>query len=312
MQSLIEWQPFNTENKASITFNQFIDIVKQLDNNTSPDLWLKWKNYAHQVVIETPNYFYKIYQDLFSSGEFFAQIREAMGKVYREQYGLVWNTKHIIKDGFVYTIEQREKLQVCNPDIISYDDLFLGWAKTLKLIEKELAFPEIAEQLKDKIQNLADIKLVRLCVNKFIDYGITKDNNIILLDDADWFIALIDKDGDWMSSKFNAYEILTLLGEKLFAPQEYHEMKSQIESVGQQIDKWMIFSKEKDNTKENINNLLDKHEQMLTDNIKMLATEKSLPNNKKLYYDDRQLYAVTHNQSPIKSLSQRQQASESI
>ena len=61
MQSLIEWQPFNTENKASVTFNQFIDIVKQLDNNTSPDLWLKWKNYAHQVVIETPNYFYKIY-----------------------------------------------------------------------------------------------------------------------------------------------------------------------------------------------------------------------------------------------------------
>lgn len=312
MQNLIEWQPFNTENKASVTFNQFVDIIKELDNGSSPDLWFKWKNYAHQVVIETPNYYFKIYQDLFSTGEFFAQVREAIGKVYREQYGLLWNTRHIMKDGFIYTIEQREKLQVCNPDIISYEDMFLGWAKTLKLVEKELAFPEIGEQLKDKIDRLETIKLVRLCVNKYIDYAITKNGEIVLLDDADWFIALVDKDGDWMSSTFNAYEVLTLLGEKVFAPQEYYTLKLRVDSVSKPMDKWMIFSKRKDTTKDNINNLISKREQMLTDNIKMLSTEKMLPNNKKLFIDETQLYPIGHDQSPTISLSHMQQASESI
>lgn len=310
MNELTTWLPFNTETNASGAFNQFIDLIQNLDNNTSPDLWFKWKNHAQQVVIETPNYYYKLYQNLYSSGEFLAQIREAIGKVYREQYGILWNTKHIIQDGFIYTIEQREKLQVCNPDIISYDDMFLGWSETLKLIEKELIFPEISIQLRNKIKDLHEIKLVRECINKYIDYAITKDNKIVLLDDADWFIALTDKDGDWINASFNTYDILTLLGEKTFAPSNYFDIKDRLDSVNKQVNHWMIFSKQTDSTK-NLNNLKSKTEQMLTDNIKMLTTGKLLSNNRKLYVDETQLYPIAHNQSPIKSLSHRQHSSES-
>lgn len=43
------WIKFNTLTEANVTFNQFLDLIKQLDNNSNPDLWVKWKNFSNQT-----------------------------------------------------------------------------------------------------------------------------------------------------------------------------------------------------------------------------------------------------------------------
>ena len=34
-----DWTPFLAENRASTKFDKFLNIVKQLDDDSSPDLW---------------------------------------------------------------------------------------------------------------------------------------------------------------------------------------------------------------------------------------------------------------------------------
>ena len=286
MQDLINWQPFNTETKSSYTFNQFIDVVKTLDNDTSPDVWVKWKNYSNQVVIETPNYYYKMYQNDLQAGTFLVEIREALGKIYRENFGIIWNIKNIIKDNIIYTIEQREKLEVCNENNIDYNDMFLQWSKTLQLLEKNLIFPEICEQLKGKIKDIYYLKLIRDCVNKYDDYALTKDGHVVLLDDADWFISIVDKDGNWLSPKFDYYKIITLTGEHIFAPQEFFE-RNILNHINEPVNKWHIFLNNEKHKPQPLD-FFNQREKMLANNIKLFTTGKLLSPKETLYitYDD--------------------------
>lgn len=280
------WTPFLTESNSSYTFNQFIDLIRKLDNDTSPDIWTKWKNYANQVVIETPHYFYKIYQSDVGVGSFYALIREKLAEIYRDEFHIHWDVKTIYKDDYIYQFEQREKLQVCDESVISFDDLMINWSKTLQLLEDKLILPKIAAQLKDKIPQLDSLKLVRDCVNKFEDYAITKDGNIVLLDDSDWFIGIIDEDNDWISSQFNAYPILTKEGERLFAPQKYLEKLKYgtlINCTGDMMNKWtIIYMNKTTDEKKTILDFCNDRERMISENIKVLKTGTYLPNDKKL------------------------------
>lgn len=277
MQDLIHWNQFITDDPESNSqkFSQFIDIIKSIDDNTSPDLWVKWKNYSYQVVIETPKYFYKIYQEDPISGEFIVKIRNELAKIYAEQYNLHWKIITININGYIYQLEQREKLQVCSSDILSFDDLFLNWYKTLELLEKALFLDKITEQLKIKIPDLDRLKLIRDCSNKFPDYAI-KDGHVILLDDADWFLCLTNKSGNWIKPLYNIYPIITLEGERVFAPLNVFEM-NMIE-IREAIDKWTIISDDTSILKKRYRDFYSARDKMLSENIQVLTTGKLLDN----------------------------------
>ena len=279
------WELFRL-NDNQLYFNQFVETVKSLDNNTSPDLWTKWKSDSNQIVIETPNYYFKIYNDEFTTGEFNSLIREKLAEIYREDFGILWNVKTIYQDNKLYQIEQREKLQVCSQDIISYDDLFLNWSNTLKKLEKKLALDKITKQLQRNIYNLKEIKLVRECVNKFADYAITKNGDIVLLDDADWFFELVDNDNKWLSNKFTSYHILTSIGDRVFVPENFYEVvaNKDINYINILSNKWII-TRQNDELLNTEQNLRDLREQMLFDNIQVLSSGKKLE-NKCLYVND--------------------------
>ena len=281
---LSNWMPFLSEDRNP-TFDEFIDLIKKMDSNTSPDVWVKWKNYSNQVVIETPHYFYKIYNTDYTAGLFFSLVREKLAEIYRDEFHIKWDVITIKKENSIYQLEQREKLQVCNEDVIDYDDLMINWSNTLNRLEDKLILPKITKQLQDKIKNLYKIKLVRDCVNKYEDYAITKDGNIVLLDDADWFLALIDEDNNWISSEFNCYEILTNEGYKTFVPQNYYEVIQDedelLSSIHIPINKWIISQKNKQ-VKNEVLDFADKREQMLFNNIKVLSSGKYLENKQKL------------------------------
>lgn len=273
--NVAEWTPFLTENRASITFDKFLDLIKQLDNDTSPDLWTKWKNYANQVVIATPNYYFKLYEDDYLCGSFWSLIRSTLAEIYREKFNILWDVSIINQNGKIYTLEKRQKLAVCNQNHISYADLLIDWSNTLQELEKRLLLPEICQQLQPYIPGLMKLKLIRNCINKYADYAIIENKHIILLDDSDWFIAMIDEKGNWLDSKFKGYNIISSLGETVFGPEGYFD-KTSITRHEEPANKWQIYI---ENIKtEKIEKLLfDQREQMLKDNISLISNKKLLP-----------------------------------
>ena len=281
-----EWTPYLTEDRASVTFDKFIDLVKNLDENSSPDLWTKWKNYTNQVVIGTPNYYFKFYEDDYTSGTFFAEIRLKLAEIYREKFGIVWDVFKVEENGLVYTLERRQKLTVCEPSDISYADLLLNWSYTLQELEKRLLLPELCQQIQPYIPELAEVKLIRDCINKYKDYAITEDKNIVLLDDADWFLALVDKNGKWLRSKHRGYNVYTILGDTIFAPSKYFERVS-VCRADETENKWLIFM-ENENMEKIERTLFDWREQMLLNNIQLISKQKLLPNQKIMCFDSEQ------------------------
>ena len=279
-----DWTNFLTEDRASTKFDKFLNLIKQLDDDSSPDLWTKWKNYTNQVVISTPNYYFKFYEDDYASGTFFAEIRMKLAEIYREKFGIVWDVIKIDENGLVYTFERRQKLTVCESKDISYADLLLNWSYTLQELEKRLLLPELCQQLQPYIPELVEIKLIRDCINKYMDYAITEDGNIILLDDADWFLALVDKDGRWMKSRHKGYNVYSILGDTTFAPSRYFERLSKYKS-DELENKWNIFMENEDVNKAE-HKLFNKREQMLADNIKLIATQQLALNGDKITYFD--------------------------
>ncbi len=269
---------FSLVSKDSNLANRFITNIIEFEGKNPNNLY-KWKDYDNQVVIRSDNYFYKIYQTTYTT-QFFCAIREALAKIYREQFGLVWNTQTIYdkEKGSIYQIEQREKLEVCTPEKISYEDLFLDWSNTLELLEAELGLKEIELQLREYFPQMKRLKIVRDCVNKFEDYAF-KNGKIVLLDDADFFLAMVDKDGNWLNPTQNVINITYKGNDVLFAPFDFFNIKIEDDALsflGNKSYQWMMFyhSGKIDDTQKVIANLKSLRHNMLEQNIKMLATKQ--------------------------------------
>lgn len=281
------WTPFIKSDESFNTFNNFLDFVSQLDGDTSPDLWVKWKEYSNQVVIATSEHYYKLYQHDYVSGMFWSQIRDVLGEIYREKFHILWDVYTIQQNNYIYSIEKRQKLTVCEPNRVDFGKLLLKWSTVLQELEKRLYLDVVSMQLQDKIPELAEIHLIRDCVNKYADYAITENEEIILLDDADWFLAPTDKNGNWLNLKWDAYEVIIDTGTWLFAPEGYYT-QSNLRHSNERVNKWQLFkaSQSEDKCELNFNNI---RENMLKTNVKLLSTQ-TLPKEKILTYDNERDY----------------------
>ena len=274
-------------NESHTTLARLVDSIQQIEQVSNSSL-TKWKTYDNQVVVRSPNYYYKIYQNDRTAGTFFAKAREKLAEIYREDYGIYWEIR-TFEDKETHTyfqIEQREPLEVCTPDKISYEDLFVDWSKTLEKLEKKLHFKELTYQLQEEIEGLKEVKLVRDCVNKFEDYAF-KNGHVILLDDSDWFIALIGKNNQWMRNvEFRTIPVMLDSQDYMFAPFGFFDTWDLTTCLHEKVEKWDLFflrqSQIANITKEYIPQIKSQHTKMLEDNIQVLS-EKSIENVKKLY-----------------------------
>lgn len=259
----------------SSQFDNLLNCINSLDSSETSS-WTKWKSNAdnHQVVIRTNNYYYKVYEVDYQSGLFLCEIREKLGQIYRE-WGLHWLVKTERRGNALYQIEQRQKLEVASKDKILYKDLLIDWSKTLIELESRLDLPKVKAQLKQKIPNLYQVKLVRDCVNKFEDYAIAPNGRIVLLDDADWFLALVDKDNNWISSPWTFTQVFRSTKEQLFAPIDFFDWDL-LAHAGSTVRQWLIFDSavNKDGS-QFIAELRSIHDKMLEDNIKCLCNDPS-------------------------------------
>lgn len=263
-------------------FNNYIQFIKTFDESDS-DKWVKWKSPDNQCVIGTEKYFYKIYvvhkRQLFES-----IIREKLAKIYREEYGLLWDIITVEKDNVLYQIERRQPLRVVQEDEIDKEVLLYNWGIILEKLEKELKFDELLSQLKlrKEFQNVEKLKLVRDNVTSCIDYAIYNDN-IILLDDADWFIAMIASNGSWIDQKM-AFKSVKLFNDTFyFMPLEFldyinDDINDLLKHYGEFYNKWTLCLRMNNDTLENVN-FKQMREDHLKNNIKILLShsDKNIP-----------------------------------
>lgn len=128
--------------------------------------------------------------------------------------------------------------------------------------------------MRGEFLNVHELRLVRDCINKPEDYGI-KDNNIVLLDDSDFFIAPVDKNGKWISVQFNSYDIDSIFGDAVFAPQDMFDIIKDddlLEYSSTKVNKWFLFDKYYTNQNSQImKDLRTKREEMIADNIEFMS-----------------------------------------
>ena len=183
----------------TITIDGALDAIKQLEDSLGEhdSALVKWKNNNNQIVVGGKNHFYKIYEESKNSvGPFNSFIRNCLAKIY-QNLGIDWKIVTFERDGHIFDFEQRQPLDVLTPEDMSFTDVLLSFSKILDELEDLLEFDVILSQLKENevFSNVENLKLVRFCINKQMDYA-TFEGQVVILDDADWMISLLDKHGD--------------------------------------------------------------------------------------------------------------------
>lgn len=264
--------------------DKFINAMSFVVPELRPDKLTKIKNYEHQIVVESNDFYYKVYEDKKDIGAYRLEIRKRLAKIYNS-YGIHWKVLSFEKNGMIYTIEQREKLIVCSNEI-SCKDLLLGWKKTLDRLEKDLRFESITNQIKENyegIKNLKNIKLIRECINKPDDYAYGHNGEIILLDDADWFITFIDENGERIYCKEFKLDVITTIGELTLAL-NVKELTDRFVQRDENTASYFFFryTKEEETA---IHKLINYRDIMIDNNIKLLSGI-DLPNESFKYQED--------------------------
>ena len=174
-----------------------ISLVEGDDALASGSDFVKWKDYFNQVVVEAKEHFYKIYEeDLTGHGVFDSSVRQCLAKVYAEM-GIEWNIASFVRDGKIFDFEQREKLRVASEGDGPFEKILLSFSYVLDKVESMLEFESICGQLQvdPAFADVANLKLTRYCFNKYADFAIV-NGHAVILDDADWHIALADAKGE--------------------------------------------------------------------------------------------------------------------
>ena len=177
-----------------------IETISQLEGEDSldgGDNFVKWKDYFNQVVVEAKEHFYKIYEeDLAGQGVFDSNVRQCLAKVY-EEMGIEWSIVSFIRDEKVFDFEQREKLRVATEADGPFEKILLSFSYVLDKVESMLEFDSICGQLRvdSAFADVAKLKLTRYCFNKYADFAVY-NGQVVILDDADWHIALADANGE--------------------------------------------------------------------------------------------------------------------
>ena len=267
MRDLVNW--VNCESGES---NPLITAICKLDDSDIND-WVKWKAYQHQIVVQTNDYYYKVYNEDIKHGSFNLVIRQALADLYNS-WGIVWDLHTEITDQ-ILTIERRQKLELPTYD---FEQTFNLWRSELSIIEKALKFDNIGLQLSEQLGQRIKLKLVRDCINKNEDYAIY-NNHCVLLDDADFFIALVDINNNWLNLPFNIYQIFIDSQEYILAPHNLFNVDV-MTNVTEMVNKWWIFDSVK--CSGSIKLMLNAmREHSIEDNIKYLCGEPV-----KLYVED--------------------------
>ena len=227
----------NLKNRMDIIFDKIFDQLKKAKNNIDyveivkgfiNDKLLIEKYYANDKYawfsLEGDKYNYRVYIDFVDNGKYLLEIRKCLSDIYKT-YGIHWEISYEIDDYRIFTIEEREKLTICNEDIFTCDNLLLNWKETLDVLSIKLGFKDILNQIKNSITtykriDIRNLVLIREGLINANEYAITPNGKIILLEDLDFVFCLTDYKGKVITLKGFLVDVDTTCGEMTFSSSE--------------------------------------------------------------------------------------------
>ena len=237
--------------RKNLTIEGAIDAISNFEDNhtleTTENL-VKWKSYQGQVVVESNDFFYKIYEENDDGiGPFNSEVRNRLAEVYAG-IGIDWKIVTFVRDGKIFDFEQREKIRESCESDGPFEKILLSFSALQDKVETLLNFDLILEQLKAENSIFAPVKklkLMRYCVNKYDDYGIWM-GQAVLFDDADWYIVPVDETGNVVVlSPETEVSVNTEFGDYIFSSKmsavdsEYKE-NSQLPAYNQVTHGWYL------------------------------------------------------------------------
>ena len=269
--------------RLSSSFHSLVQTIQSLDPS-SPRQWVKWKNYQNQVVIQTEDYFYKLYQVDHQGGEFHCLIREKLAEIY-QSWGVHWEVRTLDANGGYAQLEQRQKLPLYQDACkTSFEDLLIQWSEVLEMLEEKLGLSTLCKQVQEFMPQVRRIRLVRDCVNKFADYAFFH-GHVVLLDDADFFLACLDENDKILDLPYNVFPVIFLGQERLFAPNDFYSRRfDPLGCTGKKWNQWSVFVNSMNiDAQKWLPEMLDARQRMLQDNVHVLCDRSTKALNHPLY-----------------------------
>lgn len=255
--------------------NNSLDIIIK-NHIASTDNIVKVKNYDHQVLVKQKNYYYKIYEED-KRNLFFSVVRNKLTEIYRKR-GIDFSIKTFEKNNKIYDFEKKIEVQEIKEGSMPFNNILKEFTPILSELYESLELKDILKQLKAKssnFENCYELVLWRGSINKSIDYGIDKFGNIILLDDADWFLCFLDEFGNPMEVTNTVIDVTTSYGNFVMSTAKFLDRpeEEQLKKYRAPRLEWTMQSVDFEEKKELMYILADRHYQMLKDNLTFINNE---------------------------------------
>ena len=245
----------------------------------SSDKMIKWKNENNQVTFESDKYYYKLYEEEIYTGKYNNEIRLKLADIYKNDYGLDWEVRTLIRDNLIYTAERREKLILCDERSMSFSEILSGWKNTLNKLENNLRLNFIAEQIREVIPRCNKLLLLREACNKADDYALGHNGEIILLDDTDFYLVMLDNENQTIFNNNFYIDVLTTCGELTFTANRPDQTPIPTISTVFAPNNY-LFGLYCGLRLDTVKLLMDQKQKMLLDNISFITS-----NNKSVFYE---------------------------
>ena len=221
-----------------------MEIIQKTFNETE----LKLANAKDDhIIFEGCDFFYKV--NIFnkecsisSMYDFYLIVLQAFAEEYKK-LGLDWSITRTSTEKNKYIIERREKIEVCDPNRISYEDVIKNNAITKQKVYKKLQFPYLLSEIVqfEGNESVSKIVLARFCEEDVTDFGIYK-NRVIQFGNSGMFLALYKEGGKTLHSpNFSIFPIALDYGTFCFAPRYKVSASSYITRVNTPETKWWLY-----------------------------------------------------------------------
>lgn len=232
------------------------------------------------VVLEGARYFWKIVRidENDPASHFDITVRQAFAQAYRNM-GLDWEVFCENIDDELYVIERRQKLKTCESESLTVEQCLQRSANIIQVIEESLELRLLLAQIRSNrdFRNIRQIMLARQHIDAPDDFAIYQDN-VLILGDSGWFLALINSQGEWENAIFSeVVDVSLTYGDFYFASQGAFDNSDQaISSIYEVTQNWWLFPKDGKRVIETRTYLKKELENMLRTNSKIVSTKANV------------------------------------
>ncbi len=238
------------------------------------------KNENNCMVVKTPNCFYKIRRLNEKSPacpvyNFEQTVIQAFCSEYKAM-GLNWDVFNIKQNNTTYLVEKRQKLKTFSPNECDLQEIINKGSKIIRRVEKRLEIPLLAAQIKlsGLFEQFSKIVLARDSSNNLDDFAIWH-NEVILLGNSNWFLAMLDNSGKWnMCQKAKPVAITLSYGEYYFAAYTTFSQYVNALDILKESSKWWLFKKADYDLLEVRQNMKSNLTEMIQNNIEVAANKE--------------------------------------